>query len=396
MKKILLLCTIIVLFPLLVNGLGVVPSSEEILYKPGEQLEMQLKILNNNKRDFKVMLYAEGELSESIEFNQQLIEFTESIDSKIVSYTINMPEQLESKGPHEIRTVIREIPDEQDTKGTQVSASIAVVSKLIIFVPYEGKYAEAKLFVGNFDTGKSSNFVVEVNNLGEEDILEVKAIIDIYSPLNMKLATLKSDSKSVPSKNKELLSINWLPELEPGTYLAVATVLYDEKTTKDEKPFNIGTYMIDIVDISVSHFKLGSIAEFDILLENKWNQKMSGIYADVYVKGKNDKIYTKYTSSSVDIEPQAKQQIKAYWNTEKVNVGDYKLEIDLHYLDKVTKKLFDIYVSLDEIRTSLAGRVIESSDRIEDKMPRSILILSILVTVLVAINVYLIIKRNKK
>ncbi|MBA3064234.1 hypothetical protein FP803_02240, partial [Candidatus Woesearchaeota archaeon] len=312
--KLILLIIVILALANQSYALGIAPSHIDVIFEPSLEKTIQLKVINNAYKDFDAVVYAEGALTEYIIIDEPMIKLTKDQDSKIISYKIKLPQSLEKQGLHEASIVVREIP--KDTKGgTTVTANLAVVSKLKVMVPYKGKYAEIKLFVTNFKQNQESNFAVEVINLGTEDILEAKAVIDIYGPLNNKLATTTSNKFQIKSKNKEILIAKWTPEIGPGNYHAVATLIYDELNTKDEKSFTIGTLQLEIVSISVTDFRLGGIAKFDILVENNWNMEIPNVYAETTVKDNKGKIYTQFKTASADIPAFGSQELNAYWDT---------------------------------------------------------------------------------
>jgi len=394
LKSILLIIVIIVLASQ-TYALGIAPSHSDIIFEPGLEKTIQLKVINNAHKDFDAVVYAEGKLAEYITINEPMIKLTKDQDSKIISYKLNLPKTLKKQGMHEARIVVREIPKE--TKGgTTITANLAVVSKLKVMVPYKGKYAEIKLFVTNFKQNEESNFAVEVRNLGTQDILEAKAVIDIYGPLNNKLETITSNKASVKSKNKEILIAKWTPKFGSGSYHAVATLIYDELNTKDEKSFTIGTLELDIVSISVTDFRLGGIAKFDILVENNWNMEIPNVYAETTVTDNKGEIYTQFKTASADIPAFGKQELNAYWDTAKVIPGTYKFDIILNYLDQKTEKIFDIMVEYDKITATLVGKAIAVEEEEKPALVKSIYILIFLVVILIIFNIVIYFKKIRK
>ena len=389
---------LIIVFAVLASqtyALGIAPSHVDVIFEPALEKTIQLKVINNAHKDFDAVVYAEGELAEYITINEPMIKLLKDQDSKIISYKIKLPQSLEKQGLHEASIVVREIP--KITKGeTTITASLAIVSKLKVMVPYKGKYAEIKLFVTDFKQNKESNFAVEVRNLGTEDILEAKAVIDIYGPLNNKLETVTSNEASVKSKNKEILIAKWTPKLGPGNYHAVATLIYDELNTKDEKSFTIGTLELKIISISVTDFRLGGIAKFDILVENNWNMEIPNVYAETTVKDNKGKIYTQFKTASVNIPAFGKQELNAYWDTAKVIPGAYKFDIVLNYLNQKTEKIFDIMVEYDKITASLVGKAIAVGEEEKPAVLKSIYILIFLVVILIIFNIVIYFKKIRK
>ncbi|MFH0875608.1 MAG: hypothetical protein V1859_06735 [archaeon] len=373
-------------------AVGIVPSSKEIIFEPSKTENIQLKLINSESEPIKVFIYAEGELANFIKISQTFVEIKGN-DATIISYTLSMPQSFERQGTHEGKIIARQTADSQ----SEISAEIGVTSNIIIKVPYSGKYVEAKLFVPNFEQGESSNFAIEATSLGEEKIIDATGYIDIYGPLNDKIITLKSETYSIEPKQKKIISINWDPKLLPGKYVAKATVVYDSKNAFDEKSFSIGKSTVEIDSISVNNFKLGAIAQFDILASSYWNEEINNIYADAKITDKANNVFALSKTVNYDIAPYGKQELKVYWDTSKVTQGDYKLDVTLHYLDKETKKSFDISVGLDKILLQGAGNVIESVEsNKEESMPKTITILVILVAILVATNIVIVVFKLKK
>jgi len=375
--------------------LDIAPSYVDVIFEPSLEKTVQLKVINNDHKDFDAVVYAEGELAEYITIGNPTIRLSKDEDSKIISYKVNLPKSFEKQGLHEANVVVREIPKETK-EGTTITANLAVVSKLRVMVPYKGKYAEIKLFVTDFKQNKESNFTVEVRNLGTEDILEAKAVIDIYGPLNNKLATITSNKASIESKDKEILIAKWTPKLGSGSYHAVATLIYDGLNTKDEKSFTIGTLKLDIILISVSNFKLGGIAKFDIFVENNWSIETPNVYAETTVKDEKGKIYTQFKTASVDIPAFGRQKLNASWDTAKVIPGPYKFDIVLNYLGQKTEKVFDIMVEYDKITASLVGQVTGVEEEKKPAVLKSIYILIFLVIILIILNIVMYFKKIRK
>jgi len=399
LKPILLIIVFIVLASQC-YALGITPSHVDVIFEPALEKTIQLKIINDNHKDFDALVYAEGELAEYITINDQIIKLSKEQDSKIISYKLNLPKNFEKKETHNADIIVRQIPKE--TKGkTTITASIAVASTLKVIVPYKGKYAEIRLFAPKFKQGKESDFSIEVRNLGTEKILEAQAVIEIYNPLKNNIATITTNKVSIKSKEEKILTASWTPDVGSGNYYAIATLVYDKLNTIDEKLFTVGKLLPEIISISVSNFKLGGIAKFDILVKNDWNEELKGVFAETAVKDKKGEVYTSFKTISLDIPAFGKQEFNAYWDTSKVIPGTYKLDIILKYLEKKTEKVFDIFVEYDKIRVSPIGQV---TGAVEEKpsLLRSVntltflVIISIIVNIVVVIIIVKLIARSRK
>ena len=220
------------------KALEIFPSQEDVMFEPNLEKTIKIKIIKELGSELTVFLYAEGPLEEYISFSETPVHLSAQEESKLVSYAIKMPAIMENQGITETNIVARALP-KKAAGTTTIGASIVVVSKLRLIVPYSGKYAEVKLAVPSFKQNQEANFAVEIKNLGTEDIISAQAVIDIYDPLNNKLGTAKSTTYTIRTKKKMLIEIPWLAALQLGSYRAVLTLIYDEKNAYDEKTFNI-------------------------------------------------------------------------------------------------------------------------------------------------------------
>ncbi len=377
------------------SAFGIAPGNVDLVFEPGAEHTIKFKLMNTEKANIQVVLYAEGELAQYITFEKNMIEFNGE-DEIRTSYTLKLPPSFDKQGAHTANIVARVVPKSDSSDGVGMSATVAVISKLALMVPYSGKYAEITLFSPNFEQGRESNFAVEVKNLGTGDILKGQVVIDIFGPTGNKLATLNGDSFALASKQSQVVTIPWNPSIGAGTYRAVANLIYDGSNARDERTFAVGELSIDIVDITVRDFRLGGIAMFEIMLENKWNERVPGVYGLVSVKDESGKTYTEFKTASVDIGDGDKQQIEAYWDTKSVGPGRYKLGIVLNYLGKSTEKVFDILVSADKIDTTLGGMAVTESGKKTEPVLQGIYILTFLVVVLIIFNVVMFLRKPKR
>lgn len=396
MGKVLACCVIASVHMLLllatVQALGVVPSSQEFVFTPDKVVSYQIKVLNNDGRERQVVFYTEGELSSYISLDASAMVFEEGETEKYLTVTLEQPSSFAAQGRREGRIIAREIPQ----AGGQITATLTVASKLFVVVPYAGTYAESKLFVSTFEQGKQGTFVVELNNLGENDIAQAQAFIKVFNPQSgEEVASLMSGEVRVPKKTKQLINVYWTPSIPKGLYKAVATITYDGQVAEDQKVFTLGSQSIVIDSITVSDFSLGGIARFDVLLRNEWSDTIDDVYAEVEVLKGSDK-YASSTTQTVDIEPLGTRLVNAYWDTQNVVPGSYDLKVSLFYQGQVTEKTFPITVRQDAIDTGFTGQVISSGVSNSSGGGNAMTILIILVVVVLITNILLFTRFMKK
>ncbi|MBU0756778.1 MAG: DUF916 domain-containing protein [Nanoarchaeota archaeon] len=387
----------IIVFLVLISSayaVGVVPSYIDVSYISGSQDTYDIKITNNEAEAKIIELSPDITYSQYFEISENRFELAAG-ESKIISFKFRMPEEMERPGIHQAKMLINSISKSSVHSDSSISTQVGLAFQINIKVPYPGKYAEVRLFVPNFENQKTANFAVEISNLGNENIVNAKAYIDILGPLNDKIVTLQSESVLIEPKKSQNVFIGWESTLNPGVYMAKVTVIYDGQNAFDKKTFSVGSPQLLIDAVSVDRFVLGQIAQFDVLVSSDWNKKIEGIYADVRITDADNNVFALSKTLEADIEAGGKQELKAYWDTKNVEEGEYKLDISLNYLNTQVQKVYDIYVGLDDIVTKATGQVIDST-RPEEVMPKSLVILIILIALLVGVNVFLLMTKFRK
>jgi len=378
-------------------AIGVAPVKTIIDFEPGKH-EINVIIINNDHKDFKAVVYAEGPLAEYIELPTTLVTIKAEEDSKSLSFNLNLPEKLDKPGTHEAKITILEFPKEFATEEQTavIQAVGSVVTKVIVRVPYPGLYAEADLLITQAQVDKPVVFTIPIYNFGEQDIQKAKASIVIYGATYEEIAVVESDEKSIKSKEQTKLVASWIPNVNPGVYHATVKIDYDGKRINLEKNFNVGNLFIEISKVEVSDFILGGVARFDIHLENKWNELIKNVYGELTVKDKKGTIYTQSKTAAVDIPAYEKSTLQAYWDTKDVQIGLYDVLLKIHYADKTTEKLIETQVNIDSIQTTLepTAKVIAPSPKLFTR--DNILVTLVIVLIVINIAWFVYFKRRKK
>ena len=387
----LLALTLLLILPA-VSSLGVVPSSHEVSFEAGTTSTYKLKIVNNDLTAKDVTLSAEGDLAPFISLDQEHIAFQEGERERFVTVTFHQPSSSEVKGVISGRVVARESTD----NGGQIAASLSVSSRLDLLVPYDGAYARSSLFIGDLSPGVQGDFVIQVDNQGDEDIAQAQVFLKVYGADDGRLvATIPSVSKRIPLHGKELFTLHWTPDVPSGSYRALATVAYDGRTDETEKAFVIGKREVSVDAITVNEFSLGGIAKFNVLLRNEWNDELDDVHASVEVF-KDGRKYSSSATQTVSLPSLGSQLVNAYWDTSGVIPGSYDLKITVFYGDDVSQKTFPITVKQDGIKTGLSGQVVGAENGSEAGSSGALYLLILLVLIVLVINVMLFRKMIRK
>lgn len=383
-----IIAMLLVLMSNLVLALGVGPSRQYMSFAAGQKIQGELVIINDGKEDFKAAVYAEGDLADHVKILNPLVDVAATDYMKRVTYEINFPFSAPKPGEHTLKLIVRQFPpDAEIGEGATVSANLAVISQIIVKVPYPGKYAEGRLFVtGSEIDGQPVKFTVNIQNFGTEDIADAHAKIEIFSPSWEKIGEVETKSIAIKSKEESKVEAQWVTDVEKGTYRAVATVYFDDNEFKLEQLFDLGTFMIDVSDISVKQFRLGDVAKFDIILFNSWNTEIKDVYVDMMVEDSNGKSMTESKTAAVDIPAHQGEQLEAYWYTEGVAPGIYKVKLIVHYAGKITQKEYDFEVSTNSItQLGVTGQAI-TAEKKEEITSQGVIILLILIVLVLLIG----------
>ncbi len=376
-----------------VHALGIAPARKIVDFDPGLSEKVNFEIVNTESKAMKVFIYAEGEYSEVIKLNDYELTFAAGENSKKTSYEFKLPNKIDKPGEHDVKIVIREVPLDYASEGTIIGGTVAVSHQFKIKVPYPGKYAVADLKIA--ETGKTDEvkFIVSVNSLGTQKIVNAKGIIDIFGPTNEKLATVETNLDSVDSGLRKDLVAIWDGDINPGKYYAKLTLTYDGEVAYSERVFDVGTLDVEVVDINVKDFKLGEIAKFNILVDNTWADGINEIYVELIISENGEEI-GKFKSASENIEGLSKGELTAFWDTAGVEEGSYDAKIVLYYGDKTVEKNMKTVISLNNIEFDLfAGAVVARSGGVDKS---DVIVIALVVLVIINIGWFIYFRRRKK
>lgn len=377
-----------------VSAIGITPGRTTVDFSPGLSQEVQFSIVNTEHKNMNVVLFVRGDFNESIVLSQSFISLSSSEESKQLSYKFNLPQRIENPGKYVAEIVAMEIPDDVERQGAHVGATVAVASQLLIHVPYPDKYIDGEMTIVSDDSGKVVFFIPIVNR-GELDIVNARAIIDVYTPLNEKVATIETPSQPLLSLQRVELGAEWQPGVNPGRYLAVATILYDNEVFELHKEFNIGESLIEIEEVYVRDFQLGEIAKFNALVNNKWSSEIKDAFLNILVYNNDGKIMADFKSPNYDLPSLSKSEMVAYWDTAGVHRGEYDGKLILRHGDKSTDKNIRLKVSESNIEISgLTGRVSVRSDG--GSGVSGLLIIGVVVLILINIIWFFVVRRLMK
>lgn len=370
--------------------MGVTPARTTINFEPNLQQEITIRVVNNEHKDFKAVIFTRGNLS--IELINKEVSFTKEQEYQEIKYKITLPNKLEP-GITTSDIVIREVKPIQQQGEITIGALVSVVSQIYVMVPYPGKYARAELIIPETQKNEQLSFLIPVYNLGTDKIQKASAIIDIYDPNNKKIATITTDEKSIEPFTKRELVASWLANVSEGNYNVIATIDYDGNKIELKGQFIVGDFFIKPIDISVNNFKLGQVAKFNILVENIGNYLIKDAYSEILLNKQAQQI-ADIKSQPTEILPKTQKELIAYWDTENIEQGEYQGKLILGYENKKAERQIRTEVGLDYIKTEIIG--VTGLVIATPKINTNQIYMAIIVIILILLNIIWFILYTKK
>jgi hypothetical protein len=394
MSKFYLLIFLFLFFPL-ASSFGLTPAQKIIDYEPGKEYTASFEIINTENKKIHLFILPQGELAESVSLSKYSVVLTPQTPSETIEYTVKIPSGL-SPGTHYVDISVTEVPEVAKSGSSYIGAVVGIVTKVAIQVPYPGKYAESALSVTTTEQGKIA-FVIPLVSKGKLDINRAKAIIDIFTPLNEKVATINTQEISILSGERKELAAEWDSSGIPnGRYRAMATILYDESTANIEKEFSVGQDTLELKSIEVNDFSLGEIAKFEFLVENSLNSLIEDAYITMQVFNDGDEIMAEFKSATYDIGPFSSKLLVAFWDTEGVREGNYDAKAFINFGQNTIQKPLTLDVSNNDITVIGVGYVIKSATSKQNSSMITVLVIAIAVLVILNLTWFLVLRRRLK
>jgi len=377
-----------------INALGITPGRTSMDFSSNLQKEISFSVINSENKNMNIAFTVQGDLVNYIEMDKEVIAFNKNENSKDFKYKLNLPKAL-SPGLHQAEIIATELPEDIEDIGMVVKATVSVATQLYIYVPYPGKYIDVNFDIVNRENENIIDFYLPIISRGEEKIDKVRGIIEIYKN-NEKIRTLETNEISITSGSKKELNLNWEPDVAPGEYSASAKVIYDGESTREiQKAFNVGNGSLGVLGISVNNFKLGDVAKIKILVQNKLSDEIEKAITNLKVYDSQLEEIVDLKSQDYTIPAKSNKEMILYWDTEKIQKGQYSSELKIDYNNEFVSKNFKIEVNEDSMYFSGIGFVVSSGD---NKKISTTNLLIIVIVILVLINLIWFVwwKRHKK
>jgi len=381
-----------------VNALGVAPSRKVIDYSTEPQT-LTARIINNDNKDMKVMLYPQGELADYVKLAQNTFTLKASEAEKEFSYNLQLPANLEP-GTKNLSIIIIEVPLDiklPENSQTTIISTVSVAHQLRINVPYPGTFAEGILYISEGNAGDTITFTANIINRGLESISLVEGELVIKGPTNEELARIPSSKlENIASKNSGKIAVNWKADANPGLYYAEFIVNYAGRQFVLRKSFMIGNYDVEIKSVKVNNFRLGTIAKFDVELLSRWNQPISNVYAELQVIDEKGSILSTFKTNPIDLAQLTTSIVTGYWDTADATIGNYDVRVLARYGDKSSERIFRTVVGIDSIQVENIGAIANVVASDGDGNSLSLVYILVIISIVFNIGLFIYFKFMRK
>jgi hypothetical protein len=334
-KLIILICILIfsIFSTINASAISISPSSVEVNFEPYLERNFTITVGNSQGGPINISITKAGDLADYITIYAPDIILFQGGETKQFDVILKLPEKIEKPGDNLNIIWANELGT---GAGSGISALFHVGSKVMIRVPYPGKYVVLSLDAKNPRVNQTVQFELAANSFGTENISSAQGTIYLYDAENRTLATLQTESKPIPAKGSEVFHASWFAGVDPGQYRALAVLNYDENTTKIEKIFMIGAPSIKIANITAEPIPKGSIGKILTTLQSQWNLRIDDVYLEMEIRDSGGNLVTNppIKSATISLNPWSVPVIATYWDTTDMEEGEYTAKATLHYLDK--------------------------------------------------------------
>ncbi len=362
-KRILILLVSLLIFSTIVNAFSVSPARKLIDYPEDFPYVGEFIVYNDELTSGKINVEVTGEFEDYVVIENYIKVEVGEFEKKI-SYEIKNPDKKVKPGVNGVGFILTRM-DENENEGSYLGARMALITSVVVNVPYEGKYLETELFAYSGDVNGGVRFVAPILNKGAENVLGAKIKLEIIDK-DGKLIKKIEDVKDILVNDKKEFRTVWHVNVKQGKYTARLFVNYGADVAESEViSFEVEGEKIILSNVVVNDFKLGNVAKFEIAVKNIWDENVADVYAELEVYDVGGNLIETFVTDKKDLESGEKILLEGYWDTLDVVEGNYNTRVVVKYGEKLLERNVETIVSKESIKTSIkiAGRsvtVVES------------------------------------
>jgi hypothetical protein len=297
-------------------------------FKPGLEFEVGFKLLSPSEN---TLINITGSLSEYATPTKEIIPFR---DGPEFTVKFKLPNNVKSTdfrpGKNTIWVRVAEYIRSDSNNRGMFSVKTGAGYPIIIDIPYPGYYVEFSEFdLPNVNSGADTYLEFELWNRGINDLQNTFYTFELKDNNNNILINKLEMGVNIKTQTKEQFYIAPIEssDLTPGNYNATLVYSYAGNILEKSVVFKVGQLNMDIINHTLRLYN-DSIQRFDINVVSDWNQKITGVYAEVQL----GKINAKTTPS--DLGNFQEKTLSAFLDSSGLEIKNHTINITLFYATK--------------------------------------------------------------
>ncbi len=325
-----------------VSAIGISPDKLSLNYEPLAEGELNVYVINTEDSEINASLTLQGDLAKYFKVIEKSVEVQ---PKNTGSFTIGykLPAVIDTPGLNNIILKIRK----NSAISQGLGATLGILSKIVVDVPYPYKYLEYDFETKSVNEGEEINFDFNIQSKGVKNIFDVVSKIEVYDAHDLDNLVLELEGDKFPlvsGRNKATkIELN-SSEIGIGDYFIDAYLVYDGIESKHvNETISVGYEDVDVLNYTKRVIS-GGIKKFSVLLKNRWNYDVNKVYIESYLAKDNVPITERSVSHTVDMRALEEVDVPVYLDVSELISGSYTLVMDIHYSDFVKQEKVEILI----------------------------------------------------
>ena len=372
---------VLIVAPVLATG--IIPARQHAsLSSETQYLSVSLENTDHLHAYFRVSF--SGDLADDASYTGTLVYLSSTDAQQTVPFSLSLPDDL-APGLHTLQVHLTEVPDGTSTSG--IASLLSLVALVTVDVPAHGNFVSGELSVEQSATSGEIPITVRVVNKGDAPV-PVWADFSVKNPGNEEVAFWSTPKQVIGYLDEGKIVSSWSGPEHAGSYTLEVFLHHGNKTEVLQKSFMVGDREVVPVGIAAASFSLGEIVPVDIMVRNKWNTLIEDVSATVFVLD-DGQIVQSFKTPSEDIPAFGVLSLRGFWDTEKILVGAYELNVIVSFDGGQAQEGFPVDVTMDAltVREQATGQVTELVPQ-DHKLSLLIVLVGLLLIVNVLIVVF--------
>jgi len=324
-----------------VHGLGISPSKEIVYFEPNKIENIDFYVVNRDPTLIGVDLSLDGAFTDKMTINRDSTFSLGPNQKEYFDLTFNMPSEVNVPGDHIAKLMAHETTPEGAQDYT-VGSTVAVISKVIFRVPFEGYYLSASILAESVSVGDDVEFEITLENLGDKMISNFDGSVLIYNSKDELVDTLEfSNSLGLHEIKDMALSWNTADQVA-DEYYANLVINYMGKTFETEVDFKLGDIFVDILEYQ-KEVDSGKIGDYSYIIESGWNNDIQNVFVKLVIEYDGQGYI--YKSENFNLIPWEVKEDKMYIDAREIPEGVYPATFGVYYEGLSNTESFDIKVA---------------------------------------------------